>query len=49
MSELRFLFEIFTLSIAAGEKLLDNADSISDDLNTELAAPVTATLTSFFN
>ena len=40
---------MFILSIADGEKLLDKADSSSLDLNTQLAAPVTATLTSFFD
>ena len=49
MSELSPLLEILALSIAEGEKLLDKADSISFDLNTKLPAPVTATLTSFFN
>ena len=49
ISELSPLLETFTLSIAEDEKLLDNADSSSLDLNTQLPAPVTATLISFYS
>ena len=50
MSVLSPLLEMFTLSIADFEKLFDKADSSSFDLNTPAElAPVTATLTSFFN
>ena len=47
ISSLRFLSEIFTLSIAETEKLDDKADSNSFDLKTQEAAPVTETLVSF--
>ena len=41
--------KIFTLSITEAEKLAVKADSNSFDLNTELPAPVIATLASFLN
>ena len=43
------MLEILTLSTAELEKLFASASSSSLDLNTQLAAPVIATLTSFFN
>ena len=49
ISVLNPLLEILTLSIAVGEKLLDNASSSFLHLNTQLSTPVTATLTSFLN
>ena len=49
MSALNPLLEIFTLSIAEGEKLFDKASSSFLHLYTQLSTPVTATLTSYFN
>ena len=49
MSEFNPLLEIAALSIAEGEKLLDKTSSSGLHLNTQLAAPVIATLISFFN